>query len=419
MKRWKKFLFITIATLIAGYFIFTVCINQYETKLVDLSKLNQSQTALIAYDTPISEMGLFIMDELPPLSNDSYETDLCHVDLSNADLSKKASELLLSSFDDNTIWPSKLPHDFDPQKIMEIGKNPGLGIRNLHAKGITGKGVGIAIIDQGLLPSHEQYRNNLKVYELIHCVDQSSTMHGAAVASIAVGKDTGVAPGATLYYMANTFAYFLPPFGYTINLNYIVQSIDRILEINRSLPDDSKIRVISVSRGFSDQLNIGGKALKEAIDRAELEGIFVITTSPDINFDFSLGGLGRNALDDPDKVYSYLPGSWWAQNYYEGDFDTHYNKMLLVPMDCRTTASPSGNQSYAYYYSGGLSWSVPWLAGMYAICAQMKPDITPDEFVSSAFETGDIITIERNETSYSLGTIINPEKLISRLQSTE
>jgi hypothetical protein len=43
-----------------------------------------------------------------------------------------------------------MPQDFDWERIMELGKNPGLGIRKLHTQGITGRGIGIAIIDQTL-----------------------------------------------------------------------------------------------------------------------------------------------------------------------------------------------------------------------------------------------------------------------------
>jgi len=58
--------------------------------------------------------------------------------------------LSLANFDSLTSWPpaGKLPAGFSVQQTMEMGKDPGLGIRDLHAKGITGRGVGIAIIDQ-------------------------------------------------------------------------------------------------------------------------------------------------------------------------------------------------------------------------------------------------------------------------------
>ena len=51
---------------------------------------------------------------------------------------------------------------------IEIGKNPGLGIRSLHALGITGRGVGIAIIDQTLLVEHQEYAEQLQLADRNH-----------------------------------------------------------------------------------------------------------------------------------------------------------------------------------------------------------------------------------------------------------
>jgi hypothetical protein len=44
------------------------------------------------------------------------------------------TDLIYANFDSKTQWPlsDKMPADFDWQKIMEIGKEPGLGVRKLH-----------------------------------------------------------------------------------------------------------------------------------------------------------------------------------------------------------------------------------------------------------------------------------------------
>ena len=49
---------------------------------------------------------------------------------------------------------------------------------------------------------HVEYRDRLRLYEEIHCSDRVAQMHGAAVASIAVGKTVGVAPEAELYFIS-------------------------------------------------------------------------------------------------------------------------------------------------------------------------------------------------------------------------
>jgi predicted DNA-binding helix-hairpin-helix protein len=65
--------------------------------------------------------------------------DLRAYDLSGLDLRNSGGDLLYADFDSQTIWPSqeKMPPDFNWQKIMEMGKNPGLGIRQLHGVGVT------------------------------------------------------------------------------------------------------------------------------------------------------------------------------------------------------------------------------------------------------------------------------------------
>jgi len=71
-----------------------------------------------------------------------------------------------------------------------------------------------------------------------------------------------------------------------------------------------------------------------------------------------------------------------------------------------------------YEYSGvaGLSWTAPYLAGMYALACQAKPNITPQEFLKLAMKTGRTIQIQHDGKSYSYGTILDPQALIAALQ---
>ena len=56
------------------------------------------------------------------------------VDLSRLDLSGKGELLKAMPFDSRTVWPepNKMPERFNPSRVLEEGRNPGLGIRNLH-----------------------------------------------------------------------------------------------------------------------------------------------------------------------------------------------------------------------------------------------------------------------------------------------
>lgn len=351
------------------------------------------------------------LTEIPDAGDMGF--DLRSYDVSGLSLADCADKLADVTFNSATVWPAELPDGFSPEEIMELGKNPGLGIYALHEMGFTGKGVSIAIIDQALNPDHAEYRDNIMGYELLHSLDMSAAMHGAAVASIAVGKNCGVAPDANLYYISSTFGTFTMT-GAKVDLNYMADSIDRVLEINKLLPEDKKIRVISISRGFGAGVK-GSSAVQSAIERAKKEGIFVITTSPDKNYDFRLLGLGREMTANPDDISSYGPGGFWKDTFYNYPDDYNPEKLLLVPMDARTYASWSDTGGYEFGALGGLSWSVPWLAGLYALCLEKNPSLTPDEFISKAFETGITRTIEHNGKSCRLGTIINPAALINEI----
>lgn len=352
-----------------------------------------------------------VLSEIPEI-DENMGLDLRGSDASGLDLTDESESLNRVTFDYSTVWPEALPEDFSPEDILETGKNPGLGIRALHERGITGEGISIAIVDQALNPEHSEYADNLMNYELLHCSDQAAQMHGSAVTSIAVGETCGVAPGAKVYYIASTFGTYGIG-NMKMDLSYMADSIDRILEINELLPDERKIRVISISRGFSSEK--GADEVRAAIERAKEAGVFVITTSTAENYGFVLMGLGREQTADPDDVSLYGPGHYWRGSFYDsGGTDT--SSVLLVPMDARTYASWYDTDGYEFASSGGLSWSVPWLAGMYALCLQVDTELTSEEFIEKAFGTGTVRAIECEGKQYEFGTIINPTALMEALE---
>ena len=142
------------------------------------------------------------------------EIDVRSKDISDLDLS--AYNMQDITFDDKTAWPidvAKRPKGYTQlKKIIEYGKNPGLGIQSLHKKGIDGTGLSMAIIDQHL-SGHIEYDDNLVHYEEIgrRDVHQKGSMHGSAVASIAVGKTCGVAPKQNFIILRRIILHSLIP----------------------------------------------------------------------------------------------------------------------------------------------------------------------------------------------------------------
>jgi hypothetical protein len=339
-------------------------------------------------------------------SPSSHQVRLQGWDLRDLDVSGRLPDLLQANFDTHTQWPEELPEGFEPARFLELGKNPGLGLRALHEQGITGRGVAIAIIDMPLLVDHAEYADRLRLYEELHSFEKRASMHGAAVASIAVGRTVGVAPEADLYYI-NTEWWASSPIPWARALSLILlarvnsrdgrppaepdigwemadfvwvgRAVERVLDINRDLPAARRIRVISIEVGWAPG-QPGYEEAMAAVERAKEEGVFVISSSLRDTHGLQFHGLGREPLDDPEDPASFYPVSAWGPDLAE--------PTLLIPMDARTTAAPSGASEYTFHRQGGWSWVAPYLAGLYALGCQVNPDLTPELFWETALETG-------------------------------
>jgi len=357
------------------------------------------------------------LESLPkydPDSGNPFQVDLRGYDLSKLDLRNSIEDLMYAEFDDRTVWPApdRMPSDFNWQKMMELGKNPGLGIRSLHKKGITGRGVRVAIIDQPLLVDHQEYVERVRLYEEIDLQGETDpSMHGAAVASIAVGKTVGVAPEAELYYIAQ---YNFDRDKGTPTLRSLAKGIHRMLEINEQLPKDKKIRVISISKGWMPS-HKDYKVITEAVQKARAAGMLVVCSCVELIHDgCGFGALGRSPLADPEVFESYEPGLFLAKAFRARRIflpECHF----WAPMDSRTTASPTGSDEYVFYRINGVSWTIPYIAGVYALAVQVDPAITPESFWALAVQTGRTIELNCDGKTMPLGPIIDPVKLISSI----
>jgi serine protease AprX len=291
--------------------------------------------------------------------------------LSKLDLTAEAGVIPTISFNLSTRWPKteKLPSGLNPAQLLTNAMNPGLGIRQLHRAGITGKGVKIAIIDYNIYGEHPEYAE--QIAELYRTEKtRRPSMHGPAVASLLVGKQIGTAPQSRLYFVAT-------PDDGTVDAAPYAKAVDWILEKNKPLPMADRIRVISVSASPS------GKGLwkyrntelwEEACHRAENSGVLVIEGAGPRAF------VGPCVLDlmDPENPSKCLPVA------SEGDPE-YFTGRLLVPIGPRTTAEEYYAGDVGYRYCGsleatrldaGTSWAIPYAAGVLALGWQLRPDLS-------------------------------------------
>ena len=297
--------------------------------------------------------------------------DVRHKDAANLDLPGKDNIMATFWFNGTTIWPEAAKPV--AEKLLKACMNPGLGVRELHAQGLTGKGVNVAIIDQPMYQDHPEFAGNVAGYFDTGCEAESS-MHGPAVTSLLAGKNIGTAPDARVYFAAAP--------SWKGDTAYEAKALDWIIEQNRKLPAGQKIRVVSVSaapsgEGAPRKINLG--TWDEACARAEKEGILVLDCTR------HRGIIGPCWYDAafPEDVSKCLPG-------YPGlpDYKVLSNR-VLVPASPRTSAEEyvKGQCGYQYSGRGGLSWAIPYASGVLALGWQECPSLTSKQIVDILFKS--------------------------------
>lgn len=307
-------------------------------------------------------------------------------------------DIFTFTFNQGTIL--KGSEDIQAQ-IMENGKNPGLGIRTIHEQGITGKGVNVAIIDQNILLNHPEFSGKITAYYDTGCGqdENSGSMHAPAVTSLLVGNNIGVAPDAKVYFAAAP--------SWNGDSEFYANGLYWIIEENKKLPNDEKIRVVSVSAAPSGNGSPFTKNLSmwdEAVLAAQEEGILVL----DCRSDNKTGIIAPAFYNptDPDNV-SMCTGGFPTSAYIIP------SSQIGVPTSYRTVAEEymEGSPSYQYTGQGGLSWGIPYAAGVLALGWQINPTLDNDQIVQILFDT----CSAANDGS----TIINPPAFIDAVKNTQ
>ncbi len=316
--------------------------------------------------------------------------DVRGMDLSKLDLRDKKDILDTLTFDTETKWPSrfKMPWGFDPAKLLEYGKDPGLCVKKLHQLGYTGKGVNVAYIDQPISTNHNEFKGLKLNYYKIQPEDLTeSSMHGPSVLSLLAGKDIGIAPDSSV-------SFFGVPAWLGDQVVY-AEALKKIVEINKELPNDKKIRIVGMSHVINSQEK-NPEPANEAIKYAEANGIMVFDVST-----LNIFPMTIDTLKNKDNPENYKIAKWYGSEKDE------YG--IGVPTSGRTTAigSYSKPTSYAYWTAGGMSWAVPYVVGTIALGLQIDPDLTKEEAIQY---------LKDSATLTSCGKVINPEGFINLVE---
>jgi hypothetical protein len=268
-----------------------------------------------------------------------------------------------------------------PRIGLERAKDPGLGVRALHAAGVTGSGVHVAIIDGRLPREHVEYAARLVHYEELDDFSaRPFEMHAPAMASLLVGRSVGVAPEARLHYFAADFGRMTP--------ERLAAAIDRVVERNRGLATAERVRLVSVSTGYRGAERA---VVDAALSRALAAGVFVLNTVYPVDHvdpPLAIRGLGCSPWRDCDRPSSFTttPGeerSWRerGQSVLETlrqraalDRDNGH-VTLYAPANRRTVAGHRHERDYVFDAEGGDSEWAPYLVGVLALALQVEPQL--------------------------------------------
>ena len=244
-------------------------------------------------------------------------------------------------------------------------------LNTVHQKGITGKGVTIAVID-GPVDTSNPALKGTNITDKSRCTIQDSPegiRHGTDMAIILVSPISGVAPDATLYnYQASSDG--------TISEGSCDSNGDRLdttaALINQAVEDGAQIISISLSvPDFSDEL-------KWAVTNAITKGVIIVAAAGNEGHQDDTTQLGRysgvvgvSAINSDGTFASY---SNWADGMVTAAFGGPYNTYDV------NTGEPATVH--------GTSISTPLVAGMLALARQKWPDATANQILQLLVHTG-------------------------------
>lgn len=360
-------------------------------------------------------------------SNHLLREGLCGADLTQCDMSELDYEHFKQlCFDENTIFSEEQHKKFKVTELLESAKSPMKEMQELHNKGIDGKGIKVAIIDTNIdeEKARKQYGDNFKYINSDFAGEIEP--HGATV----LDSFMQTAPGTEVQYY---------PFNKMPREDKSEQFIEYIKQIATT-----GIKIVSLSNSL-DNVIINKEQLKTTREFLDKNGITVIDSNlfyKDFTYCF------RDINSDGEEKYKEClcePEDLYHKNLWE-KVNTTYNQLLLrynvenkkdlkekleqvgdienlqgikefepildytefsagkgsplhflkqrdkqneknrreknieVPCSGRTLAG-------RYWGTSSASYTIPVIAGMYAMCKQVNPQIQYEDFVKLCKET--------------------------------
>ena len=269
--------------------------------------------------------------------------------------------------------PAAPAHAADPITAADQSYFAYYHLDQARAKGYTGKGVTIALLD-GEVDTSAPELAGATIIDKTPCTVTSSAYsksHGTAMASLLVSKEYGVAPDATLLSYRTKYVQD----GDTAESDCQGHHGNSLYEpewlINQAITDGAQIISISASNGLTND------AMKWAIARANALGVIVVGPAGNDNEEETIDTYGK-----------------WSGVVSVSAIDTSGKRAEYSSWGKGVTVAAVGGPMVAHNYetntnisTRGTSNATPLVAGFLALAKQKWPNATSNQLLQLLTKT--------------------------------
>ncbi|MEU4155118.1 S8 family serine peptidase [Actinoplanes sp. NPDC026670] len=307
-----------------------------------------------------------------------------------------------------------------------------IGADTGNAAGLTGAGVGVALLDTGIAPvaglpagkvvngpdlSFESQADNLRYLD--------SYGHGTHMAGIIVGNDTasgtkGIAPGAQLTSLK------LGTANGAVDVSQVIAAVDWVVE-HRNDDPANPIRVLNLSYGSGGNPSAASDPLQYAVERAWKAGIVVVVAAGnDGNAETRL----TNPATDPYVLAVGAAATKGTVSTADDDLATFTNSgtngkaidvlapgesilSLRDPGSAIDATYPAARSGTTLFRGSGTSQATAVTSAAVALLLQARPSLTPDQVKDllkrgTALATGKAGTLRLKQINVNTALSLTP-----------
>ena len=304
---------------------------------------------------------------------------------------------------DNTYFFESLEEESDVIEVSAAQGDPAdtyyslqkryyskIGVPTFWERNLGGKGVTLAVIDNGFTPAHQ----DIDYSRVLPAIDCTSGKPVAGGMEDLTGHGTGIL-GELIAIRSNNMGLTGLLSDVTIAPIKVKAEKGSTADIEAAIyaaVDKCNASVISMSFGDTD---INTKSFKKAIDYAVSKNVILVAAA---------GDSGTSSLYYPAAFDNVIGVGFTDANYTASPYSQRNDSIDVVAPGIDIYMPYPSRYTHCTIASGS-SYAVPFVAAMAAAAKQMNPDITHDKFLKLLRETSMDRGAQGYDTTYGNGVV--------------